>query len=53
MKKIFQVPFALPRISTDQLQEYLSIVAINAALGRLQLMDFDQNLRRHLEFLPG
>ncbi len=53
VKKIFQVPFALPRISTDQLQDYLTVVADNADLGDAQLMDFDLNLRRHLEFLPG
>ena len=53
VKKIFQVPFALPRISTDQLQDYLSVVAVNAGLDGAQLVDFDLNLRRHLEFLPG
>jgi hypothetical protein len=53
VKKIFQVPFALPRISTDLLQDYLSTVAMNAELGDAQLADFDQNVRRHLEFLPG
>lgn len=53
VKKIFQVPFALPRISTDQLQDYLSTVAANACLSDAQREDFDYNLRRHLEFLPG
>jgi KAP family P-loop domain len=53
VKKIFQVPFALPRISTEQLQEYLTTVAANADLVDAQLQDFNQNVRRHLEFLPG
>lgn len=53
VKKIFQVPFALPRISTDQLQAYLSTIAGNAALEDVQLEDFNDNVRRHLQFLPG
>lgn len=53
VKKIFQVPFTLPRITTDQLQEYLDTVANNAGLAGAQRDDFDQNVRRHLRFLPG
>lgn len=53
VKKIFQVPFTLPRISTDQLQEYLGTVASNADLAHAQQDDFDQNVRRHLQFPPG
>jgi hypothetical protein len=53
VKKIFQVPFALPRISTDLLQDYLRTVADNAGLEGEQLDDFRQNVCRHLEFLPG
>lgn len=53
LKKIFQVPFALPRISTDQLQDYLDTVSQNAGLAGAQGTDFDTNVRRHLRFLPG
>jgi KAP family P-loop domain len=53
VKKIFQVPFALPSISTDLLQDYLRTVADNAGLEGEQLEDFQQNVCRHLEFLPG
>jgi hypothetical protein len=53
VKKIFQVPFALPSISTDLLQDYLRTVADNAGLEGEQLEDFQQNICRHLEFLPG
>lgn len=53
LKKIFQVPFALPRVSTSQLDEYLNGIATSAALVPAQQDDFDTNVRRHLEFLSG
>jgi len=53
VKKVFQVPFGLPRIGTDQLQEYLEILIGNADIPLEQRNDFDVNVRRHLEFLPG
>ena len=53
VKKIFQVPFALPRISPRQLQDYLSSIEVNADLGDAQRQDFNQNVRRHLRFLPS
>jgi hypothetical protein len=53
VKKVFQVPFALPRIGTDQLQEYLEILIGGADVPWEQRTDFDVNVRRHLEFLPG
>lgn len=53
VKKIFQVPFALPRISPRQLQDYLSSIEKNADLGDQQCQDFNQNVRRHLRFLPS
>jgi hypothetical protein len=53
VKKIFQVPFVLPSISSDLLQDYLKTVADNAGLEGKQLEDFQQNVCRHLEFLPG
>jgi hypothetical protein len=53
VKKVFQVPFGLPRIGTDQLQEYLEILIGGADVPFEQRNDFDVNVRRHLEFLPG
>jgi ABC-type phosphonate transport system ATPase subunit len=53
IKKIFQVPFTLPRIDTNQLQEYLSCVSRNAAFRPEQLQDFDSNVRRHFDFISG
>ncbi|MGH2549921.1 MAG: KAP family P-loop NTPase fold protein [Thermomicrobiales bacterium] len=53
IKKIFQVPFGLPRIGTEQLQEYLNSVARNADFDADQANDFDANVRRHLDFLSG
>jgi len=53
VKKVFQVPFALPRIGTDQLQDYLRILISTADIPVDQRTDFDLNVRRHLEFLPG
>jgi hypothetical protein len=53
LKKIFQIPFALPRISTSQLDEYLEGIATHAALVPAQQEDFDTNVRQHLEFLSG
>lgn len=53
VKKVFQVPFGLPRIGTDQLREYLEILIDNADVPPEQRLDFDVNVRRHLQFLPG
>lgn len=53
VKKIFQVPFVLPRISSAQLQDYLSTVQSNAGIGEAQRADFEANVRRHLRFLPN
>ena len=52
MKKIFQVPFALPRVRTQQLPEYLATIAQSADFPPDQLADFNDNVRRHLTFLP-
>ena len=51
IKKLFQVPFALPRIDVGQLQNYLDALAINADFSGAQLLDFDANVRRHLRYL--
>lgn len=53
IKKIFQIPFALPRISTDQLEEYLDSVLLNAAFDDAQAEDFNDNVRAHLAFLSS
>src|ERR1051326_3419910 len=53
VKKVFQVPFGLPRIGTDLLPEYLEILIGNADVSPGQRTDFDENVRRHLSFLPG
>lgn len=57
IKKIFQVPFALPRIRTDQLREYLNhisnYISLDAAFPDDQVDDFDANVRPHLAFLSG
>ena len=51
IKKVFQVPFALPRISTGQLNEYLDDIIARAELVPAQQQDFDVNVRPHLEVL--
>lgn len=53
LKKIFQVPFALPRVGTDRLQEYLQGVANSAGFSAAQRADFDKHVGPHLEYLPG
>lgn len=53
IKKIFQVPFALPPIFSQQLQEYLTNIETNAHFGDAQREDFQYNVRRHLRWLPS
>jgi hypothetical protein len=53
VKKVFQVPFTLPRITTGALQEYLTSVVANSDLGFEQKEDFEARVRRHIEFLQG
>jgi hypothetical protein len=53
IKKIFQLPFGLPRIGTEQLQDYLLTLVDGADVPAEQRTDFEQNVRRHLEYLPG
>lgn len=52
LKKIFQVPFALPRIGTDQLREYCWAMLASSVLADRQVQDFQQNVLLHLDFLP-
>jgi GTPase SAR1 family protein len=53
IKKIFQVPFALPRITTSMLTDYLDHIAARGELSPPQQADFDENVRPHLAFLIG
>ena len=45
VKKIFQVPFALPSVTSDQLQEYLDCILRNARFPDDQIIDFDTKCR--------
>ena len=53
LKKVFQVPFTLPRVDTAQLNGYIDGTLANAALSLEQYEDFDRNVRPHLEFISG
>jgi hypothetical protein len=53
VEKMFQVPFTLPRIGTQQLQEYLDTVERNTDLGQAQRKDFTDNVRPHFRWLQG
>jgi len=53
IKKIFQVPFALPSIFPQQLGAYLTNIENNAGFGKKQSKDFRDNVRRHLKSLPN
>lgn len=53
IKKLFQLPFTLPRVDIDQLQEYLDVLAVNADFSAAQLLDFETNIRRHLRYLSA
>ena len=49
IKKIFQVPFTLPKIGAEDLEEYLESVSRNAAFQQDQANDFKKNVREHLK----
>lgn len=53
IKKIFQVPFALPRIGADQMHEYLNNIALNAPFAADQAADFTLHVRPHLDYVSG
>jgi len=52
VKKIFQVPFTLPPVSTRQLHEYVSLITKTSDLRDAQREDFRKNVQRHLRYLP-
>jgi hypothetical protein len=51
VKKIFQVPFNLPRTSIGQLPEYLDLIQRAAGFGADQLADFRENVWPHFRHL--
>jgi hypothetical protein len=51
IKKIFQVPFNLPRTSIGQLPDYLDLIEREAGFGTDQLDDFHQHVRPHFSYL--
>ena len=53
IKKIFQVPFAMPRLRDAQLQDYLASIERNSGFGVVQLADFRDTVRPHLLKLQG
>ena len=53
VKKIFQVPFGLPRISTAELPAYFTSLVASSGMPVAQANDFRKNVRPHLQFLSG
>jgi hypothetical protein len=51
VKKIFQVPYALPPVVPEQLDALLESMYSEASLSGSQLTDFQQRVRPHLEFV--
>lgn len=52
-KKLFQVPFSLPRIRTDQLEEYYHSLVVGNELPGSQVQDLNTVVARHLRYLSG
>lgn len=53
VKKIFQVPFALPPITAGQLRMYLDTIERESGFGPNQRADFADNVRPHFGRLQG
>lgn len=51
VKKIFQVPFTLPRTGISQLPGYLDVIEAAAGFGETQLADFRDHVRPHFRYL--
>ncbi len=51
IKKIFQVPFALPPIGQQQAQEIINVITSDVDLGLEQRNDLANNVQPHLEAL--
>lgn len=53
IKKIFQVPFALPRVSTDQLEPYFEALIRGASMPAAQRKHFKEEVGPHLRYIAG
>ena len=53
IKKIFQVSLGLPRITTDQIEEFFGKLVDNANLSAAQAANFESHVRKHLPYLAG
>jgi hypothetical protein len=53
IKKIFQVPYALPRVRTSQIDEYFTALVRHSRLPQTQGDHFEDTVRPHLEFISG
>jgi len=53
VKKIFQVPFALPTIAGADVTGYFDSLIQSHNVGQDQHDHFDQTVRAHLQFIPG
>jgi GTPase SAR1 family protein len=51
LKKIFQVPFTLPRTSGSQLPDYMNVIEDTAGFDESQLADFRDHVRPHFKYL--
>jgi hypothetical protein len=51
IKKIFQVPFTLPRTGIGQLPGYLDLIEATAGFAEAQLADFRDHVRPHFRYL--
>jgi hypothetical protein len=53
VKKIFQVPFGLPRISTDDLLPFFDSLVLGSGLPAAQQNDLGSKVRPHVAFSAG
>jgi hypothetical protein len=53
IKKIFQVSFGLPRIRTEDLEEFVEKLTDDAGLPEAQIDNFTNHVRKHLPYLAG
>lgn len=53
VKKIFQVPYTLPRVGTGQLDEYFDALVDRTGLHAAQQRHFRDTVRPHLPFIVG
>lgn len=51
VKKLFQVPFALPPIDRSQLDEFLDAISGSSVLSPEQAADLDQTVKPHLLYM--